>query len=275
MAYTAYPNAAAVSSGSTHTKGAYVQVTAATPYDSSRLYLYVVTSDAQSRHFLVDVATGAASAETVIVANVAVASGSALTVIGEVIQIDVDIPAGSRLAVRCQAAGATQTVNIVVYLEDRAVASLANPVTYGAVTASTRGTSVDPGTTALTKGAYVQLSASTTARIDVLLCCFTTIAPGTNIAVFQTWFVDVATGAASAETIVIPDIRVDVSSFDDYVKPVFLRLPISIPASTRVAVRCSCSVNTATLRLLAVTLIGMQEPSAPSGAGERSVAYLG
>ena len=62
---------------------------------------------------------------------------------------------------------------------------------------------------------------------------------------------------------VIPNVPVYCSPTDDHVNPVLIRLPIAIPAGTRLAVRCQCNVNTATQRILCVTAIGMQEP-APS-----------
>ena len=274
MAYTAY-TLISPTSGLANTKGAYAQVVASTPYASSRLFIITEFASASLRFFLLDIATGGAGAETVVVSNIALDSNSDNCTAG-FIPISVDIPAGTRVSVRIQSNTTTQTVTLGVLLEDRALASLANPSTYGTDTGNSRGTQIDPGTTINTKGTYVQLSASTSSRIDVLALCLTIGVGATAITTGVRWMIDVATGGAGAETIVIPDITVVANSPADAIRPATLWFPISIPASTRLAVRCSCSLNTATVRLLCVTLIGMQEAATGGGVGAAgAVAYVG
>ena len=159
MALTTYPAITLTSGGGANSKGAYVEIVASTPYDSSRLHVIAGSGNIASVRFLIDLATGAAGSETVVVSNLAIAEGSLNTVIGQGVALDVDIPAGARLSARCQASTGSDQYTIGVLLEDRPLASLTNPVTYGANTVSTRGTQVDPGATAGTKGAYVQFSA--------------------------------------------------------------------------------------------------------------------
>lgn len=259
-----------------HVKGAYAEIVASTPANSSRMFLQCRFSSATGRSYLIDIATGAAASEVVIVSNIAVITDTE-SIGGVVIPIDVDVPAGTRLSARCQ--GSTTgsiTLACCLLLDTRPIASIANPVTYGADTTVSLGTQVDPGATINTKGAYVQFSASTTARIDALVICITTNAGLQAIASFTSWNVDVATGAAASETVVLPDVTASASSIADTMRPSIVRLPISIPAGTRLAVRCQCNRNTATERLIKVTLIGMQEPASVGGAGAAAtVAYVG
>ena len=272
MAYAAYTLITATGGG-LNAKGAYTQVVAATPFASSRLYVIVEAAAAANRWFLLDIATGAAAAETVVVSNVALYVDTEAFA-GMFIPVDVDIPAGSRVAVRVQAGVAASQLTLHVYLEDRALASLANPVTYGALTAVSAGTLVDPGGTASTKGAYVEFSASLPSRLDVVLL-FVTPSVTALGAVFR-WFLDIATGGAGVETVVLPDVAVLGTTFTDSVRPAILRFPVSIPAGTRLAVRCACNLNTASQRVLRVSLIGMQEPaSGGGGSATGAVAYVG
>jgi len=271
MALTSYPFTN-LTSGAANVKGAYAEIVAATPSASSRLHLEVRSTAVANLFFLIDLATGAAGAETVQVANIAINTDGEF-ISAAVLALDVDIPAGSRLAARCQStSAAAPTVVVAVFLEDRPLGGLAGPVTYGTNTAASRGTQVDPGTTINTKGSYVQLSASTTARIDALALCLTLGVSGQTLGSFTLWQVDVATGAGGAETVVIADHIVQGSSPIDTVRPPIIRLPVSVPAGTRLAVRCQCNRNTAAERLLCVTLIGMQEPV--TGGGEHAYTFV-
>jgi len=258
-----------------HTKGAYVELTSATPYASSRIYFFHRWSSAANKFYLVDLATGAAGAETVVVANLHIAASNE-SLSGAVVALDLDLPAGTRLAVRCQSNIGSSPIGVSVILEARALAGLAAPVTYGTVLASSRGTQVDPGAVAATKGAYVQLTAATTARIDALVLDVTVYAATPSINAFHEYLVDVATGAAGAETIILPDVPFLANSVSDAVYPQLVRLPASIPAGTRLAVRVYCSLATVNVRILCVTLIGVQEPAAAVGVGGAlAVAYVG
>lgn len=275
MALTTY-SAAITSGGGANVKGSYTQLVASTPYASSRLHVIVRhTGGGVARVTgLVDLATGAAAAETVVVADLAVFSDSD-SVVGESLAVSVDVPAGTRLAVRwASAPGSSQVLNLIVLLEDRALGSLAGPVTYGTVSASSRGTLVDPGGVASTKGSYVELAASTSARIDAVgLCC--TVNSSITLAAFTTWTLDLATGSGGAESVVIADVITSGNTAGDTMRPGLLRLPVSIPAGTRLAARCACNRTTAGERVLALTVIGLQEPASGGGSAAGAVAYVG
>ena len=275
MALTSY-SANLITGGSSHTKGSYTQFVAATPYASSRLHLVVQSAGNASNPLLVDLATGAAGAETVIVPNLAYYTDSTFLV-GAFTTITVDIPAGTRLAGRVQASLASTSFSVLILLEDRALAGLSAPVNYGAVTGTSRGTVIDPGATANTKGAYTQLTAATSVRIDAVVLCLTG-GSVSGLAGFHTWNVDVAIGAAGSEVVVIADLVLvnNAGGSPVTVRPGIVLLPVSIPAATRLAVRCASTNNAAATRTVSVTLIGMQDAATGgSGGSASSVAYLG
>jgi hypothetical protein len=276
VAITAYVSLNPVSGAALNAKGAYVQVVGSSPYASSRLWLIAeFSSTGIQRWYLIDIATGAAGAETVVVANLAVQCDMD-QIASAFIPLNVDIPAGTRIAIRTQCGATTSGITVHVYLDNRAIASLANPATYGADTTTSRGTVIDPGGTANTKGSYVQLSASTSSRIDAAVLCVTHDSSVSEITTGLRWAIDIATGAAGAETIVIPNITIAGNAVARSTRPGVMYFPVSIPAGTRVAARCNCNVNTSTIRKICVTLIGLQEPAgAGGGVSASAVAYVG
>lgn len=274
MAYTAYPTGAtysvtATADASAHTKGTYVEIVASTASNVSRLWVLCTGGSANS-YYLADIAEGAAASESDIINDVFVHMGtdSSGTYAGCAAwtPYDVDIASGTRLSVRCQSSTGGSNIGFAFILEDRALGTLTDPATYGTVAASSRGTQIDPGGTADTKGSWTEITASTSAEIDALAVMFGLGTSGETLAANQTWKVDIGTGGAGAETVVIPDITVRGTVGIDAAHPAVVRFPVSIAASTRIAARCQCSVNTAADRLLAVTIIGMQEPAATGGA---------
>lgn len=261
-------------SASANTKGAYAELASATSFDSSRCWLGCLGATTLKR-WLLDVATGAAGSETVRAANLLMqtAGGFGLAC-AYYTELDVDIPSGTRIAVRAQTAGVgADTCAVWVLQEGRALGSLTDPATYGANASTSSGTTIDPGGTANTKGSYVEMTPSTTADHDAL-----TLQIGNRVNTGpQTYFwnLDVASGAAGVETPLIPDfsIRVDPSTGQG-VLPVVVRFPITVPTGTRLAIRAMCSGNDATDRLVEAILIGSQVPSSGGGGGAFAYAFM-
>ena len=120
-----------------------------------------------------------------------------------------------------------------------------------AVTASSVATSIAADVAAHTKGAWVELIASTGgAAVGVLL----TITNWSNGNV--DYLIDLGTGAAASESVKIPNIyfRGPGSSIPISVKSIFV--PLSIAASTRVALRCQSEAGSATLRCQVTVITG-------------------
>ncbi len=160
---------ATVGRGAANTKGSYTQVVAATAfaYDALCVQLFEDGNSGGGDTFLADIAIGAAASEVVIVPNLLLDSARLVGGVGAGITIPVSIPAGSRVAVRCQEPGGAGTRNLMMQVTGLAGGwnssrpSCGTIVDYGTVTASTNGTLVDQGGTINTFGAWTQITAST------------------------------------------------------------------------------------------------------------------
>ena len=137
------------------------------------------------------------------------------------------------MALRAQGTTANNSCQYYLTITDGSL----NPtnVTYGAVPASSAGTTIDPGATAGVKGAYVQMTASTSAAIDQLAAI---VSGRNNTAPQYTQFrLDIATGAAAAEVVVIPDLNFISNGASDVWNIVNWLLVITIASATRIAAR--------------------------------------
>ena len=147
--------------------------------------------------------------------------------------IPVRIPAGERVALRCQSTTASEAVQIGLYgapaqrfLQEGTVA------VYGDNTADSGGTQIDPGGTANTKGSYSQITASTTRHHRGLFIC---VGSQANAAASTTRnYIDIAIGAASSEKIIIPDIHYRTTTSEDFC-PMPFYWPVSIPEGTSIS----------------------------------------
>lgn len=91
------------------------------------------------------------------------------------------------------------------------------------------------------------------------------------------WSVDIGIGGVGSEVVLIPDVRF-ASATDGGTRPIFhpRYQPFNtyIPAGTRIVARASCSINTATARLLDVgVLLGTAPAETGGSGGERSYAF--
>jgi hypothetical protein len=105
----------ALTSGAINTKGAYAQLVAATPRNY-RGITWSVDGVGQfpSKPFLIDIAIGASGSEKIIMPNVAVRldNGSPAELGAYIPRL---IPAGTRIAARCQSTGASAVMNLTMY----------------------------------------------------------------------------------------------------------------------------------------------------------------
>lgn len=266
-------------SGSTNTKGSYAEITSSSAFACNRMVVTVQfagDTTTSGYAFLLDIATGAAASETVIVPDLqvdgTVSTGSSLMSFAS-FDLPVSIAASTRIAARVACNNASKTVAVMVTLiASGSYTGVSSYTAYGVDASNSRGTVVDPGAAANTKGAYTQLTASSSAVMQYLLL---TLGWGGNTAPSTgRWYLDIATGGAGSETVLIPDLPFQVAGQS----PNFILLPMShgtttyIAASTRIAVRASCSITDATDRLLYATIVAGTAPSEASGGGG-SFAY--
>lgn len=238
--------------GSANTKGSWAQLVAATPCAASSL---IVTGNFTGGiAHLLDIGVGASGSETVLVPDIHASCVSNNPI---VVSFPIAIPAGARLAARLAASTASSTMSVIAYLAkggwpEPTARSLVD--TYGAAAATSRGASVDPGSTANTKGSWTQITASTTRRISTLV-----VGVGNQRNTAPTagaWFADIGIGASGSETVLIPNHRI-VASANGSLLPSHSLFPVSIPAGSRLAVRAQSGITDATDRLIDFLLHGV------------------
>lgn len=242
-------------SGTANTKGSYTQLIASTSFDAS-LVLVMIDDLTAAIDYLIDLAIGGAGSEQVIASDLIGTGGTGSISYGGHYFLPVSIPAGSRLAARCQASTLSSIVRVSCLLFGQGFAGFApysRIDTYGANEVDSGGVSIDPGGTANTKGAYSQIVASTLSSTDGII-----IAIGNqlnSVRSSQSWLVDLAIGGAGSEQIVLPNLAFNASTSPDIVTPqTYGPIPLTIPASSRLAVRSQSDGIDATDRLFDVII---------------------
>lgn len=238
--------------------GAYGQLIASTVRDACWVIVQLNMDPATGIVAAFDIAVGAAGSEIII------ASQLQANAVGDNARSNYgfpcNIPAGTRIAARAASSRAVaDSVNISILLFDGAFTQMEGASgidNIGFSLSSMSGTSLDPGATTNTKGAYSQLIASTTKDYLGFIASIDSLdAAGTG---FPSWLVDIAVGSAGSELIIVPNLvcsRTQVASFPNPA-PI---LPVSIPGGTRISARCQCTINTAGARNIGLTLYGIYQ----------------
>lgn len=270
VAYASYPIGApttpeaaygleVTSSGSPNTKGSYFEFVASSAFTSNLCFVEVQLASATpgvSVQHLFDIAIGAGGAETVVVPNMTLSNhewtnwhhGAGLY------RLRLAIPAGTRISGRSQASVGSGILRVNITLGAVGdTPGIPSYVNYGAATGDSGSTSVDPGGSANTKGAYAELTASTSAVVQELCAMFTL---GSNGAAAEaTWAVDIASGPGGSETVILADLRTQSSGFGGGPFTRSYTLLTYIAAGVRLAARASCTSTDATDRLIEVALL--------------------
>ena len=263
-------------SGSANTKGSYVEMDASTAFTVAWFLVQLghqagsVTDD-----FLIDIATGAAAAEVVIVDNLLCSILSTSETSCTPLLLPRAVASGTRLSVRCQQSS-TSTANVLgVHLliaEHASIAGAASAVTYGAATGDSGGTSIDPGGSANTKGAYVEMSASSSADLNWFV-----IMTGTqenNARQNASFLMDLATGAAASEVINVPDLYFGTGITADLFNAGAWSLGVApVSSGTRLSARASSETTDAADRLFDLVLVGLDIAVPNAGGGEASHVF--
>ena len=226
-----------VTAGTANVKGNYAELSAATAIDAYG-FILCFEHTTGNRNFLIDVALGAAGAEVVLLSNFFCSTGAFVTWVFSPF-IPMSIPAGSRVAVRCQCnvnAQAMRCGMTLIQTDFGAYSGAYSAVeTWGADTSDSAGTAVVSGQNDA-KGAYAQLVASSANNTSAIIIHVG--AGDFTHAANNEMLIDIATGGAGAETVLIPNIYVIGDVFEDIFRPQLIGpIPCSIPSGTRVAVR--------------------------------------
>lgn len=255
-AVTASSKGTALTSGAgTNGKGAYVEFSSSLARDADYL---IINSDtfAGTGFSALDIAVGANGSEQPILNNLSI--GGIVQTEGRSLFIPFSIPATTRLSARIQSSAAADAGNNIDILFGSGSAGF-KPFrvcdTYGWTAASTRGTSLDPGGTANTKGAYSQIVAATTRDHNGLSWMLDN--QGDTTLSNASLLMDIAIGGAGSEQVIIPNIICRMNTVGG-INPVSSSIiPVQIPSGTRLAARVQSSVNTAAARAIGITLYGL------------------
>lgn len=265
--------AESVTGGSANAKGSWVEMLASTAETIGEVRINPLSSN-QQRNYLIDIGTGPGGSESVLVADIILGVGGVVRVTNPAVSLPVSIASGTRIAARVQATAATTNVVRLSVMLVGGTGAPTNPFTYGAVTGSTAGTTVDAGGTADTKGSYSEITSATSAAhtwVTVVVSGRGNTAP--QVAFFA---LDVATGAGGSETVQIPDLCIASNGVPQSFSPTAMGFPLTIASGTRIAARLASSTNDATDRLLDVEVIGGSVvTSGGSGGGEVSHVFVG
>jgi len=237
------------SNASANTKGSWAQIDAATPYDCAFAAISLSaqnTTSTQPVSWAVDIGVGASGSETAIVPNLLLSTEYANAQLAgcayHCIALPLQIPAGTRIAARCQDSVGGGNVAVSLLLFDGAFTQMegcAGVDAIGFTSASTNGTTITVSTTPGTKSAYSQLIAAT-ARDYI---GFFAIFDSQPSFVYGQAAFDIAIGASGSEVVIVPNCLV--GAYDGGVSnkpywpigPLLPFVPLGIPAGTRIAAR--------------------------------------
>lgn len=225
-------------SGTTNTKGLWVELVASTDSPSSGVVITVATvayTAATITGILLDLGVGAVgsalTATNVIVPNLLFSGAD----VRNTVMIPIYVPKGVALRARIQSAVASKTLVIMPPLllpltRDGVPGRTA--LTYGANTGTSRGTVVTGGSP---PAAWVALTAATTRRARWAVV---TMGVENTVVTAQTGVFQIAVGGAGSEKLLIPAAGLVIGSASEsatwYRNPWW---PVDIPAGTRVACR--------------------------------------
>lgn len=256
-------------SSTAHTRGAYAEVAASAAITSSWVHITLqdqgTTSGAGfARLDLIDLATGAAASETVVVPDLMSCDLGPVTMCGSrVIRLPWRIPSGSRVAARSQSTFSSHGGRLAItMMSTPGTTGIESFTTYGQDATGSNGQELDPGAVANTKGAYAEVKDSTGV---IFQYANVQLSIGANTQpVNARWYVDLATGAASSEVVLIPDLpralgvtgttagssHGDTFGFFTY-----------IASGTRLAARASVNITDSADRRIEIVVTGAPEPA--------------
>lgn len=248
---------AVTASGSTNTKGSWVQLVASLANDCCWITIDLLFDGspfgASPTPEAVDIGIGAGGSEVVLIADLMVNPGYTLIGVARY-SFPIHIPAGTRVSARSQCPVASGVVNVSINTFDGGFSQqegYSGVDSIGFNSGTTLGTVVTPSATANTLGSYAQLTASTSKDYVGIFAYPDDQKVGSAVKAL----VDIAIGGAGSEIVIIPQNQVSLgTSTGNYCGALPWR-PISIPAGTRIAARAQAAA--ASTPAIGLTLYGV------------------
>ncbi len=241
----------------------YTELIASTARESYRLTVQC-SGETTKETFHIFIAVGSSSSEVDILDFVFTGGGYPDCPIS--FDLPLTIASGVRVSACCASAVASGQCQVAVTLsdEDGYGTSTENEVTdLAGAGVGFIGQDVDPGGSANTKGSWSELIAATSHDYDLILI-FIGMSDNTSLT-NGNWLVDIGTGAAASESVLIENIGHSANATEyglDTVYPVYT----TVASGTRLSARAQCSFTDATDRIIDVSVIGVNI-TAPAGGG--------
>jgi hypothetical protein len=255
VVYSGTPGLSIPSGSSANAYGAWTTLVAAAPFDVTYMDV-VITGPWGAEQGAVQIGVGISGSEAIIAADLVCYSTDVTTYR---FPLPCAIPAGARIAARSSSTHASDTqdyLHLILFEGDIGATDAAGVDSIGYVPSSSSGTTIDPGGTAYTKGAYVPLTAATPRDYAGFFLVIDGRA-GAMAGVFQA-LVDIAIGVSGSEILLLPNFSFCAPAADEVwggsPSPIYW---IPIPAGTRISARAASSSNTATSREFGLTLYGI------------------
>lgn len=250
---------ALVGRGAANTKGAYVQLIAATSFRYEAVTIQLHADGGGGQCYLVDISIGAAAAEQVIIPDILLDSTRGILQNSLNITIPIAVPEGVRLSARVQEVGGAGTRQVRVTVIGRAggsnypVAQSGSVVNYGVNVATSNGVLVDMGTVAATYGASFELIGSTIRDHNGLIVIMGTNQQASALAdVYYNFQIGIG---PSLETI-IAEWTSSLSGGVNRLQVNSMDICAAIPSGTRISMRSKCSGASAATRHTTAIILG-------------------
>ena len=248
-----------VTGGGANSKGSWTELDASTSVTCEGIWVHVGGNQTSNYQNLIDIGTGAASSEVVLIPDVMSSCGDTFGDARSYL-IPISIASGTRLSARTQNNIGAAYIKVSCTLVSDAgldITSFTNVDAMGVVSSgASEGTIVDPGATANTKGSYVEIDASTAQNYKGIIIA---IGQNGNTALnTYNFLLDVAVGVAASEVNFIENLMFNTSALSDYGSGrVIGPIACDIPASSRLSVRSQSSGNDATDRVQDIIIYGL------------------
>lgn len=234
-----------ISHSAANTKGSWIDVNTGLDYNCYGL-IYNAYSRGESADFLTDIGIG--STPDIIVNNLIHGHSAGDLRVGKYYYLPIFVPKSTAIKTRCQSNySGTNGMTTVWYAVQGQRWNQGLPtsiLTYGANTADSGGTAVDPGTTADTFGSYVEFVASLPYNIRGFIVGIGPRGDYTRSANIN-WFIDVAKGSSGNEETLLDQWEFGTEADVDMLLPQqSVYFPISVEKGARLAVRSKCNTTT-------------------------------
>jgi hypothetical protein len=220
------------------TKGGYTTLIPSLDFDVYEMWVWFqgVSIASNQTGVLVDLALGAAASEVDFVTslNAGFANNAGN---GQSYRFPIFLPAGSRLSGACRAANSGDTVDMFVLAygrPSRPVWAGRRITTYGAITASSRGTNFTMGTSNA-EGSWTELVAATTEEHQFFAVGFGGAGDASHIGAGGV--ADIGIGAGGSEVAIAENFQVSINNAEVLRYDVPAMIPRRVPAGTRMVVR--------------------------------------